>query len=193
MKHFLRFFVKLFALIHTKGFYGFVCVTLVLFLGMVTLELVKSRNELGLVKATWQNEKALWQIEKERLENMPGTFGLTIAGRTQARQRETKDAVEWDGTRAGSGVAIKWNGHIYKKFDVPMAWNSATKSCEEMGGHMCTISSREELDFANRAFGISYRELLEYSYENVEESEFIKRFFMVGRAILFYLCEWEPE
>ena len=38
----------------------------------------------------------------------------------------------------------EWNGHYYKVFNEGMNWYSANKSCKEVGGHLVSITSREE-------------------------------------------------
>ncbi len=38
-------------------------------------------------------------------------------------------------------------GHTYKVFDVSLNWTDAKVACEKMGGHLVTITSREENDF----------------------------------------------
>lgn len=44
--------------------------------------------------------------------------------------------------------AVEFNGHYYKVFlDVNVTWNTAKTRCEEMGGHLAVITSREEQSF----------------------------------------------
>ena len=43
--------------------------------------------------------------------------------------------------------AITFNGHAYKFFPEVLPWHRAKARCEEMGGHLVTIASREENDF----------------------------------------------
>lgn len=38
----------------------------------------------------------------------------------------------------------EFNGHYYKIFDEGMTWQQAKKRCEEIGGHLATITSKEE-------------------------------------------------
>ena len=43
--------------------------------------------------------------------------------------------------------AQEFNGHYYKVIHGSMTWYEAMKSCEEKGGYLCTITSKEEFDF----------------------------------------------
>jgi len=40
--------------------------------------------------------------------------------------------------------AIKWNGHWYACFTVPLTWDAAMKQCEELGGHLVIIDNEKE-------------------------------------------------
>lgn len=43
--------------------------------------------------------------------------------------------------------ALEFNGHFYKVFDLKMSWNEAKEYCENIGGHLATISSSEENNY----------------------------------------------
>ena len=43
--------------------------------------------------------------------------------------------------------AAVFNGHSYMVYDEPMTWTEAKAACEEKGGHLATVTSREERDF----------------------------------------------
>lgn len=45
--------------------------------------------------------------------------------------------------------AIPFNGHLYKIYEQSMTWIDAKAQCENMGGHLVTITSQEEQDFLN--------------------------------------------
>jgi len=45
--------------------------------------------------------------------------------------------------------AIEFNGHYYKKFDIGMNWEDAKLYCEDLGGHLLIINSRNEQVFLN--------------------------------------------
>ena len=50
-----------------------------------------------------------------------------------------------------SSDAIEYNDHYYIVIDISMSWKEAKAYCESLGGHLITITSKEEDDFA---FGI---------------------------------------
>ena len=39
---------------------------------------------------------------------------------------------------------LTWNGHRYRIYNAGITWNAAKSRCEELGGHLATITSREE-------------------------------------------------
>lgn len=43
--------------------------------------------------------------------------------------------------------AVEFNGHHYKAYDGPLSWRDAKTYCESLGGHLVTITSKEENDF----------------------------------------------
>ena len=42
-----------------------------------------------------------------------------------------------------------YEGNRYQRFDIGMTWTDAKAYCEELGGHLVTITSQEEQDFIN--------------------------------------------
>ena len=42
---------------------------------------------------------------------------------------------------------IVFDGHQYQIFDEPLTWHAAKERCEAMGGHLVTITTKEENDF----------------------------------------------
>ena len=42
-----------------------------------------------------------------------------------------------------------WNGHTYKIFDLTKTWQEAETYCENLGGHLATITTKEEQDMLN--------------------------------------------
>ena len=44
----------------------------------------------------------------------------------------------------------QFNGHYYKVFDFGMTWDDAKIFCENLGGHLVTITSQQEQNFVNR-------------------------------------------
>ena len=61
------------------------------------------------------------------------------------------DAVPVDFTVPDYGIsptaAGNYNGHRYEYYDQTMTWNQAYKFCEKKGGHLVTVTSKEENDF----------------------------------------------
>ncbi|MHC4251801.1 MAG: protein kinase domain-containing protein, partial [Planctomycetota bacterium] len=43
--------------------------------------------------------------------------------------------------------AVKFGGHFYKLYDQKLSWHDAKAFCEKRGGHLVTITSKEENDF----------------------------------------------
>lgn len=43
-----------------------------------------------------------------------------------------------------------FNNHSYRVFDTSMTWTEAKAACEEIGGHLATISSNEEQDYVQQ-------------------------------------------
>ena len=43
--------------------------------------------------------------------------------------------------------AVAFNGHMYKLYDQSMTWTEAKSQCENVGGHLVTITSAEEQQF----------------------------------------------
>lgn len=48
---------------------------------------------------------------------------------------------------AGSAADGVFNGHTYAVYSEQMNWHDAQTFCEELGGHLVTITSEEEMDF----------------------------------------------
>lgn len=44
-------------------------------------------------------------------------------------------------------TAVEFNGHYYQVYDKSMTWTEAKAYCENLGGHLATITSKEENDF----------------------------------------------
>lgn len=50
------------------------------------------------------------------------------------------------------GDAVKFNGHYYKAYNTSKSWTSAKSYCEDLGGHLATINSKEEQSFIVETF-----------------------------------------
>lgn len=66
-------------------------------------------------------------------------------------------------TQAGAGAhrrfpqqipayAAEFQGHKYAMIQAPMTWHIAKAKCEEMGGHLVCIETKEESDFLGKLF-----------------------------------------
>ena len=44
----------------------------------------------------------------------------------------------------------QFNGHYYKVFNYCMTWEEAKNFCEEIGGHLVTITSQDEQNFIEK-------------------------------------------
>ena len=42
---------------------------------------------------------------------------------------------------------VQWKDHYYQFFDEKITWKEAKQKCEELGGHLATITSKEEQEF----------------------------------------------
>lgn len=51
--------------------------------------------------------------------------------------------------------AICYNGHYYMLYQDSLAWDEANLYCQQMGGHLLTITSQEEQDFINSCLSTS--------------------------------------
>ena len=83
-------------------------------------------------------------------------FGSTVSGCTINMIDATKsvkvqiDTTEEDGGGSGhnnGSILSEFNGHYYMVFDESKSWADAKSYCENIGGHLATITSREEQQF----------------------------------------------
>ncbi len=51
-------------------------------------------------------------------------------------------------------IRFALNGHYYQRIDIAMTWHEACVYCQKLGGHLVTITSKEENDFVYRNLGI---------------------------------------
>jgi len=52
-----------------------------------------------------------------------------------------------DTTASGEGEKISYNGHTYQRIDSGMTWQEAKVYCENLGGHLVTITDADEQNF----------------------------------------------
>jgi hypothetical protein len=48
------------------------------------------------------------------------------------------------------------NGHEYQRIDVPLSWLTAKQICEELGGHLASVTSAEENRFIYQSFATTH-------------------------------------
>lgn len=48
---------------------------------------------------------------------------------------------------------VEYKGHTYQLFDEGIKWTEAEANCEEIGGHLVTVTSAEEHDFCKSLLG----------------------------------------
>ena len=52
-----------------------------------------------------------------------------------------------DTTESGEGEKFSYNGHTYQRIDSGMTWQEAKVYCENLGGHLVTITDADEQNF----------------------------------------------
>ena len=67
-------------------------------------------------------------------------IGKYVANCIQTYYCEGAQAIEED------TPVVTWNGHSYQRFDEKKTWTEAKAYCEQLGGHLVTISSKKETD-----------------------------------------------
>jgi hypothetical protein len=123
-----RFFVKLFDLINRKGFYGVACVLFAVLSISFCVKIQQLEGEIREMSKNLDNEI-------KQLKKIHPVMGLSL-----------NDA-ELDRAPSDTNGAIAFNGHRYKIIVDTGSWFTALRRCEEMGGHLCTITSGPELEF----------------------------------------------
>ena len=94
------------------------------------------------------NNSNMDDISDENMET-PDVF-TDENGFDDGTDEEFTDSIDAESEDALSAEAVDavydavWNGHYYKVYDSPMKWNDAKKYCEKQGGHLVTITSKEE-------------------------------------------------
>jgi hypothetical protein len=48
------------------------------------------------------------------------------------------------------------NGHEYQRIDLPLSWRTAKRVCEEVGGHLASVTSAEENRFICQSFATTH-------------------------------------
>ncbi|MEZ5302810.1 MAG: C-type lectin domain-containing protein [Verrucomicrobiales bacterium] len=90
--------------------------------------------------------------ELEQRATLAGDLKGAVAARQQKAEAEKSFAWSELKTNIPEGAA-ELNGHFYLHFDGKATWHDAKNACEKLGGHLVTISSREEALFVRRLCG----------------------------------------
>lgn len=94
--------------------------------------------------------------------NVSDTAVSTSTASNTSSQSSDSDAAQSSGTdesQASSSNCSGYEGgtvfrnHTYKAFDEGVNWDEAEAQCERMGGHLVTISSKEEENIVERVLG----------------------------------------
>ena len=78
----------------------------------------------------------VWDDQSEKANSIGGFFCKTGGY-----------VCEWETLVDIPDDAVRNNGNYYKIFDNSLSWSEAKTFCEEMGGHLVTITSQEEQNF----------------------------------------------
>lgn len=71
------------------------------------------------------------------------------------------------------GEIVEYNGHYYKIFDMGLNWNDARAYCETLGGHLVTITSKEEQEFIISIISDSQNYIWLGAYKNDDAWEWV--------------------
>ena len=73
--------------------------------------------------------------------------GKAIAGNNvQMSVKKGLSSQKWRFTPASPTKTVIYNGHKYEYYDCKSTWTQAYKHCEKLGGHLVTISNKDEND-----------------------------------------------
>jgi hypothetical protein len=90
------------------------------------------------------------KTEKQRVEFVLADVESRLkAVGDQKKVETTRAALEGRKTRLPTEAkdAVSFNEHHYKFFAENISWHEAKKRCEELGGHLAIVTSKEENDF----------------------------------------------
>lgn len=78
-----------------------------------------------------------------------GRYNFFVRSCNSAGQSERSEWVSFDVYKDDylPVKTVQYNGHIYGLYDYEMSWTFARDLCTNMGGHLVTVTSKEESDF----------------------------------------------
>lgn len=93
-----------------------------------------------------KKDPLLRKLEKEsRIKDLSSAYSQNAFDEAVTKLHNRLDNIRKDVIAATSSVSsILWNGHYYTIYDSSMDWESAKKYCKKQGGHLVTITSKEE-------------------------------------------------
>jgi len=98
----------------------------------------KKRTEFVLADV----EQQLAKVASDPQSTRQSAGGEVVEAHSRVVQRASGPPVPSD--------AVEWNGHHYKILPEIPRWHDAKRKCEQLGGHLVTISSSAELTFVRR-------------------------------------------
>lgn len=101
-----------------------------------------------------------YQEEEKKKDKKPRettTEATTEATTSETTKPNTPTPVPASNPSGYEGGTV-FNGHTYKMFDDGISWARAKEACEQMGGHLVTITSQQEQDFIESIIpsGVTY-------------------------------------
>jgi len=105
----------------------------------------KTTDEMKLLSTytNWDFDM-VWKIDPNVNNGFPHLNGMV--DKQSDFGTETSESSRTDDNYLPATIQI-FNGHTYAVYDISMTWHQAKKYCEDLDGHLVTITSQEEQDF----------------------------------------------
>lgn len=125
--------------------------------GMGLSSLVCGRNPITSCEPLVENPPDDFRYEsasipKAELKRMRTVWVSRINNPAHVRLVDTLLAIRDSNTAALRKLALKYNGHHYLFIPMFLTWTEAKAFCEKLGGHLLTITSKEENGFLASVF-----------------------------------------
>jgi len=121
-------------------------------------DLLPNWNTESAASGIISGNRVSFRVDTSSHNNETGTYITHIYAWDNANNITSNSSVKIvlnNGLIPSAVVYLK--GHIYAAFDEPYSWKEAEALCESMGGHLATITSKEENDFIkSMPLGFSY-------------------------------------
>ena len=126
--------------------------------------------------------------EKFEVEDIDG-FVMDELKQDPALCDDILDASGLDVLGAAAVAKVDWNGHTYRVYDISITWEEAKTYCENLGGHLATITSEEENNvIANLLSNADYKKSMYWLGGYRDESEIWR--WITGESMGF--TNWNP-